>query len=65
MNDYCRRFLNNATLSFEMQPCSEEAAHELDLNDLGRGLQRVPHEQADRSLRTFLEMLTSQPFINE
>jgi hypothetical protein len=63
MSEYSRLHLRNATVTLELQPC-KESAHELNLDDVGRALQPSPNVQADRSLRTFLEMLTSQAFIN-
>ncbi|KAF7640225.1 hypothetical protein Mgra_00000053 [Meloidogyne graminicola] len=63
MSEFCRKFLYNATITFELQPC--KASHELNLNDIESALCPAPNIQADHSLRTFLEMLTSQPFINE
>jgi hypothetical protein len=64
MSEFCRKFLYNATITFELQPC-KGSSHELNLNDLSSALCPAPHIQADHSLRTFFEMLTSQSFINE
>jgi hypothetical protein len=63
MSDFCRRFLNNASVNFELQACRDH--YELDLADVRPALQPYPHEQADHSLRNFLGMLTSQSFLNE
>uniref|UniRef100_A0A1I8C0I0 PAZ domain-containing protein n=1 Tax=Meloidogyne hapla TaxID=6305 RepID=A0A1I8C0I0_MELHA len=63
MTPFCRKFLRNATITFELQPC-KGSAHELNLNDIQSALCPAPHMQADHSLRAFFEMLTSQSFIN-
>jgi hypothetical protein len=63
MSEYSRKFLHNAPVTLELKPC-RDAAHELNLDEVGHALQPSPDVQADRSLRTFLEMLTSQAFIN-
>uniref|UniRef100_A0A915NCM2 Piwi domain-containing protein n=2 Tax=Meloidogyne incognita group TaxID=654580 RepID=A0A915NCM2_MELJA len=63
MSEFCRKFLYNATITFELQPC-KGSSHELNLNDIPSALCPAPHIQADHSLRTFFEMLTSQSFIN-
>ena len=63
MSDFCRRFLNNASVNFELQACRDH--YELDLADVRPALQPYPHEQADHSLRNFLGMLTSQSFLND
>uniref|UniRef100_A0A914LMR2 Piwi domain-containing protein n=1 Tax=Meloidogyne incognita TaxID=6306 RepID=A0A914LMR2_MELIC len=63
MTPFCRKFLRNATITFELQPC-KGSSHELNLNDIPSALCPAPHKQADHSLRTFFEMLTSQSFIN-
>lgn len=63
MTERSRQFLRNATVRLEIVPCVERS-HQLRVDDLESSLQPAPHEQADHSLRTFLEMLTSQHFIN-
>lgn len=63
LNAESRDFLRGAKVRVEIQPCQTERK-ELNLNDIQSALCMRPDEQADRSLRTFLEMLTSQPFIN-
>ncbi|KAL3095844.1 hypothetical protein niasHS_005603 [Heterodera schachtii] len=57
-------FLRNSPVMVEIKPCQTDK-FELDLNDLGSSVSRHPSDPPpDRSLRTFLEMLTTQPFIN-
>ncbi|KAL3081307.1 hypothetical protein niasHT_039784 [Heterodera trifolii] len=58
-----RDFLRGSSVKIEIKPCQTDK-HELDLNDVFSSISRRPDEQSDRSLRTFLEMLTSQPFLN-
>lgn len=63
MSEYVRNFLRGASVMVEIKPCQTER-FELDMNDLKSSLSPDLAEQSDRSLRTFLEMLTSQQFIN-
>uniref|UniRef100_A0A183C4W1 ubiquitinyl hydrolase 1 n=1 Tax=Globodera pallida TaxID=36090 RepID=A0A183C4W1_GLOPA len=58
-----REFLRGSPVKVEIKACQTDK-HELDLNDILSSLSKRPDEQSDRSLRTFLEMLTSQPFLN-
>ena len=66
MTPAARTGLNNATVSFDLQPCRDQhgSAVVVDLSDLRSELQSAAHEQTKRSIRSFLELLTSQPFIN-
>ncbi|KAI3422135.1 hypothetical protein GPALN_012668 [Globodera pallida] len=59
----CRDFLRGSPVKVEIKACQTEK-HELDLNDIRSSLSSAPDQQSDRSLRMFLEMLTSQPFLN-
>jgi hypothetical protein len=62
MSPVHRQFLRQASVRVELYPCRQQR-QQLSLDDIASSLS-FPHEQADHSLRTFLEMLTSQPFIN-
>ncbi|KAL3091361.1 hypothetical protein niasHS_007154 [Heterodera schachtii] len=58
-----RDFLRGSPVKIEVRPCQTDK-HELDLNGIVSSISHHPDQQSDRSLRTFLEMLTSQPFLN-
>uniref|UniRef100_A0A915EF94 Piwi domain-containing protein n=1 Tax=Ditylenchus dipsaci TaxID=166011 RepID=A0A915EF94_9BILA len=60
-SDFCQLFLRKSPVRISI--CKSEA-YELDLCDVRPSLCSDVSLQADRSLRTFLELLTSQSFLN-
>uniref|UniRef100_A0A914HTL6 Piwi domain-containing protein n=1 Tax=Globodera rostochiensis TaxID=31243 RepID=A0A914HTL6_GLORO len=58
-----RDYLRGSPIMVEIKAC-QTGKHDLDLNATLSSLAVRPEDQSDRSIHTFLEMLTTQPFIN-
>ncbi|KAI1718357.1 piwi domain-containing protein [Ditylenchus destructor] len=61
MDEFCRLSLRNSPVTVEI---TKSLAFELRLDDVKPGLCTDATLTADHSLRTFLELATSQPFLN-
>uniref|UniRef100_A0A914CYM2 Uncharacterized protein n=1 Tax=Acrobeloides nanus TaxID=290746 RepID=A0A914CYM2_9BILA len=61
MNDFCKKYLFNSEVEIFLQ---ESESFELDLTDFMPSLAIDVDKQANRDLRTFLELLTSQHAVN-
>lgn len=55
--------MRDARIRVEIQPC-QTAQNVIDISDVSSSLQTSASVPADHTLRMFLEMLTSQPFLN-
>ncbi|KAI1720408.1 piwi domain-containing protein [Ditylenchus destructor] len=61
MDEFCRLSLRNSSVTVEI---TKSLAYELRLDDVKPALCSDASLTADHSLRTFLELATSQPFLN-